>query len=336
VESGAPAEPSVSPERSVSFEQLGRDTIEIEAQALKALVAHIDENFRLGCELILAAKGRVVVVGMGKSGHIGGKIAATLASTGTPAFFVHPGEASHGDLGMIMPQDLVLAISNSGETDEILVILPIIKRMGVKLVALTGNRNSTLARQADAVLYCGVEKEACPLDLAPTASTTAALAMGDALAVALLKHRRLTREQFAAAHPAGNLGRRLLLYVRDVMHTGKDIPVVPRTATLREALLEMTTKRLGMTAVVDANEKLVGILTDGDLRRLLQRNVDVYTAKVDDIMTPNPKVTGENRLATETVEHMRSLNVNGLLVVDAEHRVVGALNMLDLLRQRIV
>jgi arabinose-5-phosphate isomerase len=319
-----------------SFETIGRDTLEIEAQALKALVPHIDKNFRLACELILAISGRVVVVGMGKSGHVGGKIAATLASTGTPAFFVHPGEASHGDLGMIMPQDLVLAISNSGETEEILLILPIIKRMGVKLIALTGNRGSTLARQADAVLYCGVEKEACPLDLAPTASTTAALAMGDALTVALLKHRRLTREQFAAAHPGGNLGRRLLLYVRDVMHTGNDIPVVPKTATLREALLEMTSKRLGMTAIVDAGGKLVGILTDGDLRRVLQRNVDVYTARVDEVMTPNPKVTHENRLATEIVEQMRRLNINGFIVVDEEHRVTGALNMLDLLRQRIV
>jgi arabinose-5-phosphate isomerase len=320
----------------LSFEQLGRETLEIEAQALKALVQHIDASFRRCCELILSIKGRVIVVGMGKSGHVGGKIAATLASTGTPAFFVHPGEASHGDLGMIMPEDLLFAISNSGETDEILIILPIIKRMGVKLIALTGNRDSTLARQADAVLFCGVEKEACPLDLAPTASTTAALAMGDALAVALLKHRRFTREQFARAHPAGTLGRRLLLYVRDIMHTGNDIPVVRETATLREALLEMTGKRLGMTAVVDATDRLSGILTDGDLRRVLQKNVDVYAAKVTDVMTRNPKVTHENRLATETVELMRSQNINGLVVVDDQQRVVGALNMHDLLHRRIV
>src|SRR5581483_2910478 len=323
-------------DEEMSFEQLGRETLEIEAQALKALVKHVDQSFHRSCELILQTKGRVVIVGMGKSGHIGGKIAATLASTGTPAFFVHPGEASHGDLGMIMPEDLMLAISNSGETDEVLIILPIIKRMGVKLIALTGNRDSTLARQADAVLYCGVEKEACPLDLAPTASTTAALAMGDALAVALLKHRRFTREQFARAHPAGSLGRRLLLYVRDIMHTGADVPVVNETATLREALLEMTSKRLGMTAIVDANDKLVGILTDGDLRRLLQKNVDVYSAKVTDVMIRNPKVTHENRLAAETIELMRSQNINGLIVVDEQHRVVGALNMLDLLRRRIV
>lgn len=330
------AQRSTLPEPSPTFEDLGRATIEIEAQALKELAPHVDQNFRRACELIVAAKGRVVVIGMGKSGHIGGKIAATLASTGTPAFFVHPGEASHGDLGMIMPEDIVLAISNSGETDEILLILPIIKRMGVRLIALTGNRNSTLARQADAVLYCGVAKEACPLDLAPTASTTAALAMGDAVAVALLQHRRFTREQFARSHPAGNLGRRLLLYVRDVMHSGDDVPIVPETATFQEALIEMTSKRLGMTAVVDGARRLVGILTDGDLRRLLQRNIDVYTAGIAEVMTRHPKVTREDRLAAETIDLMRSQNINGLIVVDADGRVVGALNMLDLLRQRIV
>jgi len=319
-----------------AFEQLGRETIEIEAEALRALARRIDPSFRRACELILATQGRVVVVGMGKSGHIGGKIAATLASTGTPAFFVHPGEASHGDLGMITPADLVLAISNSGETDEILLILPIIKRMGVKLIALTGNRESTLARQADAVLDCGVEKEACPLNLAPTASTTATLAMGDALAVALLKARNLTREDFARSHPGGMLGRRLLFYVRDVMHTGADVPVVADTASLREALIEMTSKGLGMTAVVDANARLVGVLTDGDLRRLLQRNVDVYRAKVAEVMTRDPITTTADRLAAETVELMRSRRINGLIVVDDERRVIGALNMHDLLRRRIV
>ncbi|HEX7044722.1 MAG TPA: KpsF/GutQ family sugar-phosphate isomerase [Burkholderiales bacterium] len=319
-----------------AFEQLGRETIEIEADALRALARRIDPSFARACELILATQGRVVVVGMGKSGHIGGKIAATLASTGTPAFFVHPGEASHGDLGMITPTDLVLAISNSGETDEILVILPIIKRMGVKLVALTGNRDSTLARQADAVLDCGVEKEACPLNLAPTASTTATLAMGDALAVALLKARNLTREDFARSHPGGMLGRRLLFYVRDVMHTGADVPVVAATASLREALIEMTGKGLGMTAIVDADARLVGVLTDGDLRRLLQRNVDVYRAKVADVMTRDPITTTGDRLAAETIELMRSRRINGLIVIDGERRVVGALNMHDLLRRRIV
>jgi arabinose-5-phosphate isomerase len=320
----------------VSFEHLGRETIELEAQALSALAERVDANFRRACEMILATTGRVVVVGMGKSGHIGGKIAATLASTGTPAFFVHPGEASHGDLGMITPVDLVLAISNSGETDEILVILPLIKRMGVKLIALTGAADSTIAHQADAVLDCAVAKEACPLNLAPTASTTATLAMGDALAVALLKYRGLTREDFARAHPAGSLGRRLLLYVSDVMHTGNDLPLVAETATLREALLEMTSKGLGMTAIVDATDRLLGILTDGDLRRLLQRNIDVYQAKVVDVMTRNPQTTTADRLAAETIELMRTRKINGLIVVDAEQRVVGALNMHDLLRRRIV
>lgn len=321
---------------TVSFEQLGRETIEIEADALRALAGCIDRNFAHACELILATQGRVVVVGMGKSGHIGGKIAATLASTGTPAFFVHPGEASHGDLGMITPTDLVLAISNSGETDEILLILPIIKRMGVKLVALTGSRDSTLARQADAVIHCGVAKEACPLNLAPTASTTATLAMGDALAVALLKYRGLTREDFARAHPAGTLGRRLLLYVRDVMHTGADVPTVPESASLQEALLEMTGKGLGMTAVVDGDGRLTGVLTDGDLRRLLQRSVDVYGARVAEVMTPDPRTTTGDRLAAETIELMRAQRINGLIVVDEAQRVIGALNMHDLLRRRIV
>jgi arabinose-5-phosphate isomerase len=329
-----PAPKSTSP--SSLFADLGRETIELEAQALQALVKRIDANFDRACELILATHGRVIVVGMGKSGHIGGKIAATLASTGTPAFFVHPGEASHGDLGMITPIDLVLAISNSGETDEILLILPIIKRMGVKLVALTGKPHSTLAQQADAVLYCGVDKEACPLNLAPTSSTTAALAMGDALAVALLKARELTPAKFAEAHPGGNLGRRLLLYVKDVMHTGADVPIVREDAMLPEALLEMTSKGLGMTGVVAADGRLAGILTDGDLRRVLQREIDVYQARARDVMTRDPKVTHADRLAAETVELMRSLKINGLMVVDENHHVVGALNMHDLLRRRIV
>lgn len=330
---------ATTPRRSpdaIPFEQLGRETIELEAEALAALARRIDGGFARACELILSIPGRVIVVGMGKSGHIGGKIAATLASTGTPAFFVHPGEASHGDLGMITPHDLVLAISNSGETDEILLILPIIKRMGAKLVALTGNPDSTLARQADAVLHCPVEKEACPLNLAPTASTTAALAMGDALAVALLKSRGFTREDFARSHPAGSLGRRLLLYVADIMHTGDEVPLVAEDAGLREALLEMTSKGLGMTGVVDSERRLLGILTDGDLRRILNRAIDVHAAKVRDVMTVNPKVTGPDRLAAETVELMRSLKINGLFVVDESRRVVGALNMHDLLRRRIV
>ncbi len=319
-----------------SFQQIGRETIQLEADALAALAKRIDEQFSRSCELVLQTQGRVIVIGMGKSGHIGGKIAATLASTGTPAFFVHPGEASHGDLGMITPTDLVLAISNSGETEEILTILPIIKRMGARLIALTGNPQSSLARQADAILFAGVEKEACPLNLAPTASTTAALAIGDALAVALLKNRGFTKEDFARAHPAGLLGRRLLLYVSDIMHTGKEIPLVKEDAGLREALLEMTSKGLGMTGVVDYQGRLRGILTDGDLRRVLNRGVDVYAAKISEVMVPEPKTTRADRLAAETIQTMRSLKINGLFVVDADNRVVGALNMHDLLRRGVV
>ena len=321
---------------SASYEQLGREVIQIEAETLQTLAKRVDGQFAEACRLILACTGRVIVTGMGKSGHIGGKIAATLASTGTPSFFVHPGEASHGDVGMITTPDIVLAISNSGETGEILTILPIIKRMGVKLIALTGGLQSSLARQADAVLNAGVEKEACPHNLAPTASTTAALAIGDALAVALLKSRGFTREDFARAHPAGSLGRRLLLYVSDIMHTGTAIPQVAEGASLREALLEMTGKGLGMTGVVDRQGRLVGIFTDGDLRRALNHGVDVYNAKITEVMTQNPKTTRADRLAAETVQLMRSLKINGLFVVDENNRVLGALNMHDLFRAGVI
>ena len=321
---------------SASYEQLGREVIQIEAETLQTLAKRVDGQFAEACRLILACTGRVIVTGMGKSGHIGGKIAATLASTGTPSFFVHPGEASRGDVGMITTPDIVLAISNSGETGEILTILPIIKRMGVKLIALTGGLQSSLARQADAVLNAGVEKEACPHNLAPTASTTAALAIGDALAVALLKSRGFTREDFARAHPAGSLGRRLLLYVSDIMHTGTAIPQVAEGASLREALLEMTGKGLGMTGVVDRQGRLVGIFTDGDLRRALNRGVDVYNAKITEVMTQNPKTTRADRLAAETVQLMRSLKINGLFVVDENNRVLGALNMHDLFRAGVI
>ena len=321
---------------SASFEQLGREVIQLEADALQTLATRVDGQFAEACRLVLACQGRVIVTGMGKSGHIGGKIAATLASTGTPSFFVHPGEASHGDLGMITPTDIVLAISNSGETAEILTILPIVKRMGVKLIALLGNTNSSLARQADAILHAGVEKEACPHNLAPTASTTAALAIGDALAVTLLKSRGFTREDFARAHPAGSLGRRLLLYVSDVMHTGATIPQVGEEANLREALLEMTGKGLGMTGVVDRHGALVGIFTDGDLRRVLARGIDVYNAKITDVMTRNPKTTRADRLAVEIVQMMQSLKINGLFVVDDKNHVLGALNMHDLFRAGII
>ncbi len=326
-----PAIPPATP-----FEQLGREVITLEADALAALARRLDARFARACEIILAARGRVVVTGMGKSGHVGGKIAATLASTGTPAFFVHPGEASHGDLGMIQPEDVVIAISNSGETGEILTILPIIKRMGAKLIALTGRADSSLARQADAFLDAGVEREACPHNLAPTASTTAALAIGDALAVALLKRRGFTAEDFARSHPAGALGRRLLLYVADLMHTGAQIPQVNESASLREALLEMTGKGLGMTAVTDGDGRLTGILTDGDLRRVLNRGVDVHSARIADVMTRNPKVVRADVLAAEAVQMMDKMKINGLFVVDDQHRVQGALNMHDLLRAGVM
>jgi len=321
---------------NATLQQLGRAVIELEAEALTALVPRLNEDFARACRLILDSPGRVVVTGMGKSGHIGGKIAATLASTGTPAFFVHPGEAQHGDLGMIQPQDVVIAISNSGETSEILTILPIIKRMGAKLIALTGNPKSSLAQQADAHLDAGVAKEACPLNLAPTSSTTAALALGDALAVALLKTRNFTPEDFARSHPGGKLGRRLLLYVRDIMHSGARIPLVPDTASLREALLEMTGKGLGMTGVLDSAGKLAGIYTDGDLRRTLNKGADVYNAKISDVMTRTPKTCRADQLAAEIVQLMEKHNINSLMVVDAENRVLGALNMGDLLRAGVV
>ncbi len=308
----------------------------LEAKAVAALANRIDEGFVRACELILECKGRVVIVGVGKSGHIGGKIAATLASTGTPAFFVHPGEASHGDLGMITPEDIVLAISNSGESKEILTILPIIKRMGVKLIALTGNTSSSLTRQADASLDVSVEKEACPMNLSPTASTTAALVMGDAIAVALLRSRNFTREDFARSHPGGLLGRRLLIYVEDIMHTGEQIPLVTHDASLQDALLEMTSKGLGMTGVVDKQGCLCGIYTDGDLRRTLNQGVDVYKAKISDVMTHDPTTIGADRLAHEAVQLIRQHNFNGLYAVDSDNHVLGALNMQVLLRAGIV
>lgn len=310
--------------------------IELETDAVAQLADRIDGRFAAACQMILDCKGRAVVVGMGKSGHIGNKIAATLASTGTPAFFVHPGEASHGDLGMITGIDLVIAISNSGETPEILTILPIIKRMGTKLIALTGRPDSTLGRQADACLNVGVAKEACPMNLAPTSSTTATLAMGDALAMALFQSRDFTEQDFARAHPGGTLGRRLLLYVGDIMHKGDTIPLVHLEDPLPEALVEMSGKGLGMTGVVDDQGSLCGIFTDGDLRRALNRGVDIYNSKIADIMIPDPKTTTADTLAAEVVQLMRTQRINGLFVVDKDRRVEGALNMHDLLRAGVV
>ncbi|WP_222101870.1 KpsF/GutQ family sugar-phosphate isomerase [Methylomonas koyamae] len=305
-------------------------------QAVAALAARIDHQFVAACRLLLACKGRVVVTGMGKSGHIAGKIAATLASTGTPAFFVHPGEASHGDLGMITRQDVVLALSNSGETGEILTILPIIKRLGVPLIALTGNPGSTLAKFATAHIDVAVEQEACPLGLAPTASTTAALVMGDALAVSLLETRGFTRDDFALSHPGGSLGKRLLLQVGDIMHRGGEVPVVSDTVLVGEALLEMTGKKLGMTAVVDGDGRVAGVFTDGDLRRMLEKNLDVHLTRIAEVMTRNCKSVDERMLAAEAMQIMEAKKINALLVVDENNKLLGALNMHDLLRAGIV
>ena len=315
-----------------SFVADGRAVIAREHQALTELGQRLDDNFAQACHALLECAGRVVVVGMGKSGHIGGKIASTLASTGTPAFFVHPGEASHGDLGMIIPGDLVIAISNSGETPEVLAILPIIKRMGITLLAMTGRTTSSLGAAADVCLDVSVEREACPHNLAPTASTTATLAMGDALAVAVLKARDFSADDFARSHPAGALGRRLLVYVRDVMHTGDAVPLVTHNTSLLDALAEMSAKRLGMIGVIDDDGLLCGIYTDGDLRRSLNQGVDVNRCEVSSVMVQKPHTIAATTLAAEVVELMQRHSINGVFVVDADGRPAGALNALDLIR----
>ncbi len=316
--------------------EMGREALRIEARAVAALVDRLGEDFAKACRMLLACTGRVVVSGMGKSGHIGGKVAATLASTGTPAFFLHPAEASHGDLGMVTKGDVVLAISHSGETVELLTILPLFKRMDARLIAMTGNPASTLAREADAHLDVSVPAEACPLNLAPTASTTAALAMGDALAVALLKHRGFTEADFARSHPGGTLGRRLLLRVSDVMRRGADLPVVRPETPLASGLLEMSRKRLGLTAVVDGEGRVVGIFTDGDLRRALDGGLDVRTTTMGEVMTRGPRSIGPGELAAEAVLMMEKHAINGLLVLDESRRLAGALNVHDLLRAGVM
>jgi arabinose-5-phosphate isomerase len=323
-------------DQATNIVALGRAVLETEARAVAALAPRLDGTFVDACAYLLACEGRVVVLGMGKSGHIGGKIAATLASTGSPAFFVHPGEASHGDLGMITPRDVVLAISNSGETDELLTILPILKRLGVPMVSMTGRRDSTLAREADVNLDISVETEACPLGLAPTSSTTAALAMGDALAIALLESRGFTAEDFARSHPAGSLGRRLLLHVGDIMHRGERLPRVRRGTGLLDTLVEMSRKGLGMSAVVEEDGRLAGIFTDGDLRRALDRGVDVKATPIEAVMTAPCSTIGANALAAEALGIMEARSINGLLVTDAEGCLIGALNMHDLLRAGVV
>ncbi len=313
-----------------------RRVLEIEARAVAQLSDRIGADFATACRACLDCQGRVIVTGMGKSGHIGGKLAATLASTGTPAFFVHPGEASHGDVGMITPKDLVIAISNSGETAEIVTILPLLKRLNLPLITLTGNRASTLGRASTAVLDTSVNEEACPMNLAPTASTTACLAMGDALAVALLESRGFTADDFARSHPGGALGRRLLLHVRDLMHSGSDIPRVGIDAALRDGLLEMSRKGLGITAVIDDDGGLAGVFTDGDLRRTLDQGIDIHTTAMQAVMTARGKTVGPDELAAEAVRTLEQNKITALLVVNPEQELVGVLHIHDLLRAGVM
>ena len=316
--------------------QSAQRTIRLELEAVEGLLPHIDADFVRACEMILASKGRVVVVGMGKSGHIGRKIAATLASTGTTAFFVHPAEASHGDMGMIARGDIILALSNSGSTIEIVTLLPLIKRLGIPLICMTGNPESPLAKAADVKLDARVAQEACPLNLAPTSSTTAALVLGDALAIALLEARGFTAEDFAFSHPGGALGRRLLLKVENVMHSGEELPQVVRGTLLKDALMEMTHQGLGMTVVIEEDGRLAGIFTDGDLRRTLDRQIDIRNATIDSVMTPHGKTARPDMLAAEALKIMEDHKISALVVIDKEERPVGALNMHDLLRAGVM
>lgn len=313
-----------------------REVLATEARAITDLSARLGPEFVTACQQIMNCAGHLIVTGMGKSGHIGHKLAATLASTGTPAFFVHPAEASHGDLGMIRGEDMVVALSNSGETEEILRLLPVIKRLGVGLIAMTGNPASSLARHADVHLDTSVDQEACPLGLAPTASTSAQLAMGDALAIALLEARGFTAEDFARSHPGGILGRRLLLHIRDVMHTGDDVPGIGPDQTITEAIVEMTRSRLGMCAIIDPERRVLGIITDGDLRRGLDGIGDMRSTPVKALMTPDPRTIKADELAATAVEVMQSHRIQGLLVVDSSQRLVGALNFQDLLQAGVV
>jgi len=319
-----------------NFKKLGLAVIETELASVNTLKSRIDDSFAHACELMLNCEGRIVVTGMGKSGHIAGKIAATLASTGSPAFFVHPGEASHGDLGMITSKDVVIALSNSGNTEEIITIVPIIKRLGVPLITMTGNPDSPLATEATINLNVSVENEACPLGLAPTSSTTVALVMGDALAVALLEARGFTEEDFALSHPGGSLGRRLLLHVSDIMHTGDDTPRIAADASISEALLEMSSKGMGMTAIVDNDNTVLGIYTDGDLRRTLDQNIDLKQTRIDQAMTRNCKTVDAHDLAAEVLKLMEDHKINGALVTDGDNKLIGALNMHDLLRAGVM
>ncbi len=315
---------------------LAREVLTIEAAAVQALIRRIDDSFLRALEIILSCEGRVIVSGMGKSGHIARKIAATMASTGTPAYFVHPAEASHGDLGMITAEDVFIALSYSGESQELLTIVPVIKRQGAKLISITGKPGSSLAQEADVHLNGAVDKEACPLGLAPTASTTAALALGDALAVALLDAKGFGEEDFARSHPGGSLGRRLLTHVRDIMRGGDRIPAVGEAAMLSEAVLEISRKGLGMTAIVDAQRHVVGIYTDGDLRRTLEKKLDFSATPIATVMSKHPRTIGPDALAAEAVQVMEQYNISQMLVVDADNKLVGALNMHDLLHAKVI
>jgi len=315
---------------------LARQTLRIEAEAISHLIERLDDSFPAAVALILQAKGRVIVSGMGKSGHVARKIAATMSSTGTPAYFVHPAEASHGDLGMVARDDVFLALSNSGESEELLRIVPILKRQGARLIAMTGNPESTLAREADVHLDAGVTQEACPLNLAPTASTTAALALGDALAVALLDARGFGPDDFARSHPGGTLGRRLLTHVRDVMRHGNEVPTVHPGADMAESILAISRGGLGMVAIVNHDNKVLGIFTDGDLRRAFEKKLDLQRARIDDLMHPNPRTISAERLAVEAVELMERHRINAVIVTDGEGRLLGALNMHDLFTAKVI
>lgn len=319
-----------------NFKELAINVINIEQQAISELVQYIDDSFEKACQLMFHCQGRVIVIGMGKSGHIGGKIAATLASTGTPAFFVHPGEASHGDLGMITKDDVVLTISNSGETGEVLAIIPVIKRIGAKLISMTGNTNSTLAKLADTHVCIKISTEACPLGLAPTSSTTATLVMGDAIAVALLNARGFTADDFALSHPGGSLGKRLLLRLSDIMHKNERLPIVSEHALIKDALVEMSLKGLGMTAVVNSQKQLIGLFTDGDLRRILDLQINIHQDKITTVMTQSPTVAQADMLAAQALNIMEDKKINGLIIVDHYNVPIGAMNMHDLLSSGVL
>lgn len=321
---------------TLNFIEQGLRVLDIERQALSDIAQYVDENFHQACQLIYDCQGRTIVIGMGKSGHIGNKIAATLASTGSPAFFVHPGEASHGDLGMITKNDVVMLISNSGETSEVLNIIPVLKRLGAKMIAMTGNTSSTMATLANVHICIKVQKEACSLGLAPTASTTATLAMGDAMAVALLEARGFTADDFALSHPGGSLGKRLLLTLKDVMHSGKNTPIINVTQTIKDALIEMSAKGLGMTAIVDSQQQLVGLFTDGDLRRILEQRIDIHTTQIDVVMTKSCTTATQDILAAEALNIMEQKRINGLIIVNEQNHPIGALNMQDLLKAGVL